>query len=239
MVIMITILLLQYHAVSPERAYAVDVQSGDLLLTGEDTTIVVNWSPGSIISSQLAPNPADITVDIKLFRQGLKPSSLNQYQWIQEDVLGEGLPNSGEATVLIPPINVSCHYPIAYDDIDFSVCPVALKVTVNSLPDSTEEKVSEFITKASVGQWSGVAFLKADDTSDMKLRETCERWSNADSHSTRLSQLRACPPTVRLARFDPAYQQVQLASSFARLSNRYHEDLMSLFHPGSHTCFIN
>ena len=175
-------------------------------------------------------------MDIKLYHQDVKPSIVDGYQWIQDGVLGEGLPNTGEASVVIPPNNITCRYPIAYDHIDFSMCPIAFKITVNELPDSTEAQVTNFIRDTSVGQWSGVAFLMADDTSDTRLRETCEQWSNADGQSSMLSQLPACPPTVRLARFDADYQQVQLVSSFVS-SNRYHEDSMRLFHPNSHTCF--
>ena len=225
-----------FLAVSPERAYAVDLAPGGLLLAGEDER-TITWSPNSILSSQLVPNPENIKVDVKLFRQEIKSSSLSQYQWIQEDTLSEQLPNNGEAKVVIPSINITCRYPIAYDQVNFGVCPIALKITVNSLPDSTDTKVAEFIPQTNVGQWSGVAFLRADDNSDMKLRETCEKWSNADVQSeSRLSQLRACPPTLRLARFDPVYQQIQLVSFFSR-NSRYHEDSMSLFHPDSHTCF--
>ena len=224
--------------VSPERAYALDLVPGGLLFTGGDER-TIRWSPESILSSQVAPSvrPEEITVAIKFFRQELVPSSLDQYRWIEVATLNESLSNSGEASVVIPSIDITCRYPIAYDNIDLSVCPVIFEVTVNSLPDGAENTISEYIPGANIGQWSGVAFLRAANTSDMELRNTCERWSNADTQASRLSQLRACPPTIRLARFDLAYQQAQQVSLFAR-GSRYEEDAMRLFHPDSHVCYI-
>ena len=226
------------HVVSPERAYTVDLVPGGLLFSGgEERTI--RWEPESVLSSQVASNvnPEEITVDIKLFRQELVPSSINHYRWMEVITLNESLSNSGEASVMIPPTDIACRYPIAYDNIHLSVCPVVFKVTINSLPDNVDDRVSKYIPEANTGQWSGVAFLRAANTSDMELRDTCERWSNADTQASRLSQLRACPPTVRLARFDQAYQQVQLVRPFAR-GSRYEEDTMRLFHPDSHVCYI-
>ena len=177
---------------------------------------------------QLVPNATDIKVDVKLFRQNLETFSPVKYTWKQIFLVTD-MPNIGEAVVKIPSVDIHCKYPTNVD-LQLRVCPVAVKV---SLANATTLKLP-----TDLGQWSGVGFLKAKDLSDMKLREGCENWntSNLDQASTRLRDLSPCPPTVRLANFDPVYQEIQLTSNSIRNSH-YPQNAMSFFHPGAHLCF--
>ena len=169
-----------------------------------------------------SPNATNaITVDITLFRQERFPFG---YKWIAQRLVSNS-PNDGQANVVIPSIKFSCKY-LTNPNLDLDICPVAFKVSVST---------KSFTYPPDLGQWSGVGFLRARTASDMNLREACDMWSGTDPISSRLSSLIPCPPTVRLARFDPMYQEIQRISVVG--NSRYHQEIMNLFHSNSHVCF--
>ena len=215
------------HAVSPERAYSINVIPGGLLFNGDESR-KIRWSPDSIAPQHLVPNATDINIDITLFHQNLKSFLPIEYVW-EQITLVTNMTNIGEAIVKIPSVDVQCKYPTNVE-LQLQVCPVAIKV---SLAYSMTSNLP-----TALGQWSGVGFLKTKNLPDMKLREGCESWTslNRDQASTRLTNLSPCPPTLRLAMFDPVYQEIQLTSNSIRNSD-YPQNAMNFFHPDAHVCF--
>lgn len=208
--------------VTPEQAYSIDFMPGNPVFYGDETR-TITWSPDTIVPTDLYPNATNaITVDITLFRQERFPFG---YKWIAQRLVSNS-PNDGQANVVIPSIKFSCKY-LTNPNLDLDICPVAFKVSVSSQ--------NSFSFPPYLGQWSGVGFLRAKDSSDMNLREDCDKWSGADQLSPRLNSLIPCPPTVQLARFDPIYQEIQRVS-VARNSH-YHQDVMNVFHSNAHLCF--
>ena len=219
---------------SPERAYSIDVIPGGLLFKGDESR-TVRWSPDTIAPPQFFPNATDIRIDITLFHQNLKSLSPIEYTW-KKSFEVTNVSNNGQAVVKIPPVDISCKYPTNVN-LQLGVCPAAIKVSL-SLADPNPLKLPTDLSLR-LGQWSGVGFLKAKYLSDnMKLREGCEKWItlNRDQGPSRLTNLVPCPPTLRLARFDPVYQEVQLMSNFVRNSH-YPQNAISFLHPDAHVCF--
>ena len=153
-----------------------------------------------------------------------------KYEWKEESILDTKLPNNGRASVDIPSNLVTCRYPTRLD-LQLKICPVVFKVSFSSADPEVRFKLPQ-----GLGQWSGIGFMKANVT-DGDLRQNCEKWSQFDGESSRLTNLIPCPPTLRLARFDPQFQEVQLTSVAASGSNCYPQNSMQLFHPDSHVCY--
>ena len=220
---------LHCSTVSPEQAYSIDVIPGGLLFN-EDEFRTIKWSPDTIAPQQFFPNATDIRIDITLFHQTYESLSPNKYVWEQMFQVTD-MPNIGQAVVEIPSVDIHCEYP-TNGNLKLRVCPVAIKVSLSFADPNPANLPTE------LGQWSGVGFMKTKNLSDIQLREGCENWitSNRDQASSRLTNLVPCPPTLRLARFDPVYREVQLTSNFVR-NGSYPQNAMSFYHPDAHVCF--
>ena len=197
---------------------------GGLLFNGDESR-TITWSPDSIVPQYFVSNATDIKVDITLFHQNLESFSPTKYIWEQMPLI-TNIPNVGEAVVKIPSVDIHCKYPTNVN-LQLRVCPVAIKV---SLAHPNPSKLP-----TDLGQWSGVGFLKTKNLSDKKLREECEKWTKLNLDQ-RLTDLSPCPPTLRLANFDPMYQEIQLTSNSIQISD-YPQKAMSFFHPDAHLCF--
>ena len=215
-------------SVSPERAYSVDFTPGGLIFVGGETR-TITWSPDSIIPSHLDINVTDIFVDITLYSQEVNSHYLISYDWNPKKTLNSKVPNLGQTTVVIPSDGLSCKYP-TYTSFELGVCPIVIKVSLASTDFTLTRELS-----GEIGQWSGVGFFKSKEIADDNLRDACETWSEFDQESSRLRNLIPCPPTLRLIRFDPAFQEIQLTSTAGK--TQYNEEAMNVFHPRSHVCF--
>ena len=227
---------LSWYTVSPERGHAIDFEPDDLLFSA-DETYELNWSP-DILGLDITTDP--FTVDVEMYQQRFRYSSRtrsNEASWRRiSRPLASDIPNNGHAIVTIPLVSIECKYPKSVQFM-FPVCPVAIKVSVSR--HSAQRRSLENITlPATVGQWTGVAYMKSKDCSDNDMRNICDSWSSVEQNAGTSNRLRAlipCPPLENQAEFDTTYEKQDL-SSIVRSTN-FPETSQRFFHPNTTSCY--
>lgn len=211
--------------VSPERAHSVSIsdhEDGLLLAKSQERTIT--WSPDLVLPDNRVGGA--ISVDISLYEQ--KHTRIGQnpiFTWKLLKVLVEGTPNDGEETVTIPSLKASCS-PFLPTVKVFSICPVAIKVSV-----------SNSVLPTSIGIWTGIAFFRSSFAKGSDLRQQCELWSTDPSTiSSTLDRLQPCPPNKLVANFDNELERED-RSSMTYGSSNYEEKYMEYFHPSIDVCY--
>ena len=203
----------KYHTVSPERAHSVTFSSQSLLLV-QETDILVTWP-----TDQFIPEISTINdeVIISIYIQ-------DQETWKLHAILVENTPNDGEEMINIPSKNFFCRYPVTITRGGFSVCPVALKISLRQDPEPPN----------TIGVWSGVAFLNSRKEI---FQAECDSWLLVQqSNSASLRSIASCPPNQLVANFDIKYERED-RSSVVTLSKDYEEKFTSYFHPNVGVCY--
>ena len=215
------IILISHFIVSPERAHSVRF-SGQEIFLSSNTMLTIKWSPEQLVPESLLST--DITVDISLY---IQQYSEGKFTWKVHSSLKGNIPNDGEEMLIVPSKKLTCDYPIKSVN-PFSVCPVAIKVSVS--------KSSNLPT--SIGIWTGIAFLKSGFTSSDNLRQQCKVWSDSERMSTTplLRTLSPCPPNQLIANFDIEYERED-RSSIYHTSKDYEGTYMRFFHSNITVCY--
>ncbi len=206
-------MLLKYRTVSPERAHSVTFSSQSLLLV-QETDILVTWP-----TDQFNPEISTINdeVSISIYIQ-------DQETWKLDAILVENTPNDGEEMINIPSKHFYCRYPVTITRGAFTVCPVALKISLRQDPEPLN----------TIGVWSGVAFLNS--RKDI-FQPDCDDWfSVQQSNIASLRSIASCPPNQLVANFDIKYERED-RSSVVTFSKDYEEKFMGYFHPNVGVCY--
>ena len=180
-------------------------------------------------------NADPFTVDIEIYKNQFTG---RRSRWSKVMNLISNHPNSGEAEVTIPAMSIACQYPKS-TDIMFNVCPIALKVSVSTHLASKRDTQSENIMlPQSAGIWTGVAFLRSSEASDIDTRKVCDEWSTVEQIAgtgVALRNLLPCPPTLRLAQTDSNYEREDQSSIMG--NTRYSQSSLRFFHPNLMSCY--
>lgn len=229
---------------SPERGHVVDIESPSLMLHPKEM-IPIKWSPEDIVPSFLTESISSFRFDIVLYRQLYTRRKRGrrvrwQVSWNEEYMLAQNVSATvGETMVFIPNSTLECTLPLEKSgSIEVRLCPVAIKVSVS---EHGKKQDSSFALPASVGVWSGVAFL---DTSSLveieELHAICKKWGQKEEMSgvtgkRLLQDVVPCPPNEFLARIDPDYEEEILTSLFRRTG--FSHQAMAFLHPGISSCY--
>lgn len=216
-----------YLTVSPEKAHAVSFSEDDngLLFTATQER-KITWSPDLVLPDQRIGSA--VSVDIELYRQEhTRNAGSSTFTWRLIKTVAENTPNDGEETITIPSAEVNCNSFITALKKGFTVCPVAIKISVSAAA----------VLPSSIGIWSGIAFLRSVSVKGLSLRSHCDVWaSNEVSISPLLRRLQPCPPNQLVADFDVELERED-RSSMMDTSKNYEQGYMEYFHPNINVCY--
>ena len=196
-----------------EHADKVNIISNDLL-TYEQETITLTWTPNSLAESTGTVNPTTLHLDVKLHI--VTDDSIEEVTKLVNDIS-----NNGSYSVTIPMISHSSAQTV-YPAI------ISIEVKQNDQQNPTLYDKAE----GTVKQWSDMIWIVTSGQNPNKLYDECKRWSANEPVAigeTLLSTVRSefpCPATIGQAR--------TINSGLIQHTNT---KLMQFLHPNADKCF--
>lgn len=178
-----------------------------------NSRLAVTWNPDSLLPMM---DPTYFLVNIALSQMDIQDG-----RWQRMQNLATNLPNTGEATVTIPPLVMS-NSATAADDI----YPVSIEVVVGSVNGRQKRQVSLI----GIALWSTVGYLYGS----VELREACEVWRRNQRRGIGNeinSRLPPCPRTMEQADANTGDIKFRRDTGFGNYLSRL------FFHPGADSCY--
>ena len=217
------------------------IDNTDLLFVN-GTNIGVHWSPISILP---VVDPENYSVDIKLMESPITGSQ-------ELALLGTNLPNTGFASVTVPPMATE-----VVREIRDSITPVIVQVSINSNSTTGVRPGTDSDILRSVGnlshqplKHSPIRYVKML-TDQEEQQRFCARWERdqptATSRNRRFDSLPPCPYSAMAARApNSGYIEETLTSRVSvvgtipgytgnRIVDNEHRQY---FNPGASACFL-
>ncbi len=181
------------------------------------TEILITWNPFNLLPSH-AEDPSFYKVNIVLVE-----FDMNTGEWEDVEILASGLPNVGQANVVIPILSVRTNNNMA-------VRPIAIQVRIGDFSGDVLQQIRPIVRLLvnRVTLWTPILYYMSSNN----LRLRCEAWCNEQPTGigkNLLDELPPCPPRVTQARlFNSGFVE---DSGINIILSRY------VFHIGSETCF--
>ena len=222
-------------------AYEVYIDNTELLFSN-GTSIGVHWSPISILP---VVDPQNYTVDIKLMEVLIGSQELA--------MLGTNLPNTGLASVTVPPIALE-----VIRDILGSITPVIVQVSISSDSTTGIRPTTNRGTDSDILRSLGNSPLKHSPiryalrvSGQEEQRRFCDQWERTQvspaTRNARFGALPPCPRNVMVARApNSGFIEERLSSRVRvvgtipgytgdRIVDNEHREY---FNPGASACFL-